>query len=248
MLEELLLILFRGYLLLTRNKMLVGFTFLLAALPTVITLGFSELTTVSGERDFLLVLTVSFAIAFFAEPFLKASLVGSYVQILKGQIVSMEQFLNYGKSYYTAFLTLIFLRMAASFPFMYVAKLIFDSSEQPEDKIFWSGFVSLLILIPLSELAPILIVLNRLQPLQSVVESYRLVQRQLTPFLKIIGFFWVFPSILPWTIWGVLPETPLGQLGKSLIWIPFMVLALPTLVIYLSEKVLPVPSSENKIE
>ena len=197
-----------------------------------------------------LVFPLSLILALVVHPYLRACLTGSYVQVSKTSSVTIREFITHGRRFYTSFLILALLQMAAFIPFFAIIFLFGITPLTDQQPLSWMGLAAtifMIFLVPLHDLAPVTVVLTRQRPLKAVLDSYKLVGRNLVEFMPLLVLFWIVPSVLSLLL-DICPENLLCQVSKTLIWVALMVIGVPTMVVYLSEKVETVQSMDTPVE
>ena len=244
-----------GYHLLIQSKVLACLT------VTVITLSFMYLPVASdknlqkGTWWLISVMLTSFLFVLIVQPFLKAAFIGSYGQLLQKSDITLKEFFIYGRRFYLSVLMLTLLIMLMGMVVTLVTgwvgfliSLILSWAPERIDLKNHTGLMHLayLLMIPLYELAPIIIVLKRLSPWQAMKESYCIIGQH--PLLvPLIVLFWSIPDLLSWVIWGAPSiETP-NTFSRVLISFPFLVVATPTMINYLAGRIGPLESLDAPV-
>lgn len=183
------------------------------------------------------------------QPFLKAALIGSYGQVRQTPHITIKEFVAYGGRFYRPVLMLTLLLMLMGMVVGLVGVLIWLWVPKGVDLQQQSGlivFASLLV-IPFIELAPIMIVLKRSRTWQAVKDSYRLIGQYPLEMVPLIALFWGIPALLSWAIWGVPSIETLHQFGRMVIALPFLIVATPTMINYLAERIGPLESLDAPV-
>lgn len=184
---------------------------------------------------------ISSVVGFGIQPYVMACLIGCYTLVLNSSSYSLRDFIGFGRRYFKKFLTVALIH--AGILYIYMSIVLFIPSpllNLNQELVKLGSFLLTLILIPLSFFTPIYIVLNDVQPMrQAIIETYILVLRTYKEFLPFLFFFWVMPSVIYWMIWGGWPVSLFEKSMSSLVTALVQLLALPTMVIYLSKQTIP---------
>jgi hypothetical protein len=171
------------------------------------------------------------------QPFVRAALIGSYAQVKQHARLTIPEFFAHGARFYWPLLTLTLLFMLGSLVLGAVVSLLPDTTDYltyPEVLLLGP-----LLVIPLIELAPIMIVLKRMRPWPAVVRSYQLVGQYPLELVSLIVLLWGLPSLLSWLVWGR-PSVSTGyEIDRAVVSLFFLILAVPTLVNWSIEKLGP---------
>ena len=233
----------KGYFLLNRCSLLIYMTLLVV----FILYGPLNAFPGAGNREganILFVILFGIFVGFVVHPFLRAALIGSYVQILGKEAVTMEEFIHYGQRYYRPFVTLLLLMILFSIPLgllgavmMGIFEIPMTIFQDPPTWFFIGGGLFAMALVPFIELAPMMIVLTGKEPLKAVIESYKLIYLHFDTFLPFLVFIWGIPIVLHWVAGEMMPGTYMERWGSQLVQFFFMVIGIPTMVVYLSERI-----------